>query len=243
VGNQIRTYSFPHVNPHPASSNLDRLWTAPVHSQPPQASASTNSAIRASNVDTDAVSQENAAASSPDAPAVKFTPDPLPEPSPAVDVGYRIAPLRARDVEAALEVLYACGCSSARRMPGFTYVLEAPSEGLIKIGMTDHPVRRIVGLQGQSSSSLMVRAVVHGAWLEAVLHAALASVRRHGEWFAATSPIPGYPTALCYGCAAWRVQRGSDRAWLRAKRPQSFTRPSRLAPHLPDRPYPMMEEP
>ncbi len=90
VGNQTQMNSYPHPNPQARSSNNGEIRTTPDEPQSPQASASTNSATRASVVSTDDVSQENGAASSDSSTVEKLPARKIVEPPAAVDAGNQI---------------------------------------------------------------------------------------------------------------------------------------------------------
>lgn len=83
----MKENSFPHVDPGSASSNYDEIRTTPDASQSPQASASTNSAIRAVSTVTDGVSQENDLASSSVQLSISFPVCSVVEPSQQVRAG------------------------------------------------------------------------------------------------------------------------------------------------------------
>lgn len=62
------------------------------------------------------------------------------------------------------------------------------SDGMIKIGISVDPQRRIRGISMQSGMSIeILRTVAGGRPLEALLHARFAAARTLGEWF---EPVP-----------------------------------------------------
>jgi hypothetical protein len=70
----------------------------------------------------------------------------------------------------------------------YVYFIRNPETGLIKIGISEDPERRISALSTPFSLRLEVIGIVAGGRpLEAILHAELAGSRVRGEWF---SPSP-----------------------------------------------------
>ena len=66
----------------------------------------------------------------------------------------------------------------------FVYFAQSGKAGPIKIGFSEHPVRRLTELQSANPRSLTLLGVVHGGEpLEQTLHSLLNSERMSGEWF------------------------------------------------------------
>jgi hypothetical protein len=73
-----------------------------------------------------------------------------------------------------------CSCSSSA---GYTYVVQAGSGGLVKIGRAVWVARRLVSIQTASPVRLNVVAIVFGIGLERAWHKKFYKLRRHREWF------------------------------------------------------------
>jgi hypothetical protein len=182
--------------------------------QSPQASASTNSAIRAMSSVTD---EECPKMNTESSDATQHVPDTqnLQHADSSTETVGVLNPYEAKHITWALEDLARCDCHRRPQMPGFTYVIGSEHDGLVKVGKTYQPMRRLLDLQSMNAGPLTLLGLVHGAWLEELLHHAYASHRRHGEWFAMPSPLPTAHGSVCYGCAADRMQRQRDRASLK----------------------------
>lgn len=65
------------------------------------------------------------------------------------------------------------------------YYIHAPDLGLVKIGQTEDPPKRLHQLQCSSPTRLVLLAIEEGAAeLEQQRHGQFANLRRRGEWFA-----------------------------------------------------------
>lgn len=128
--------------------------------QPPQASASTNSAIRANDVDTDAVSQKNGASSSDEPVREKFHESPVGKES------------QQRSLRNQIAHIYMVQCEG----PG----------GPVKIGQAVDPPRRVSELQIGCPYALVLLASWPSADAdteERTLHEQFRKRRIRGEWF------------------------------------------------------------
>lgn len=65
----------------------------------------------------------------------------------------------------------------------WTYLIQAGDDGLVKVGHSADPQRRLAALQTGSGESLTIRATLRGANQEPLLHDIFAHLRRRGEWF------------------------------------------------------------
>lgn len=65
------------------------------------------------------------------------------------------------------------------------YVIRGTTTGLVKVGTSEDPERRLATLQAGSPDELvLIGTCPGGPRLERMLHGWLADDRRHGEWFA-----------------------------------------------------------
>lgn len=72
----------------------------------------------------------------------------------------------------------------------YVYCIEAVGTGLVKIGSSTNPTKRLAQLQSISPVPLRIKYVTHGGELrERELHRRLAGYRRHGEWFEACREV------------------------------------------------------
>jgi len=71
-----------------------------------------------------------------------------------------------------------------------TYVYFISGAGLIKIGHSENPVKRLAEIQRYSPVALCLVAVIEGGQsLEKELHKDFADGRSHGEWFNLTDDL------------------------------------------------------
>lgn len=67
---------------------------------------------------------------------------------------------------------------------GFVYFIASDSAGLVKIGFSQSPERRVAAIQGMSPVPVRLVGKTPGtAEDEAALHRRFAGLRAHGEWF------------------------------------------------------------
>ena len=77
------------------------------------------------------------------------------------------------------------------------YFVREPREGLVKIGYSANPWRRIEALQIGNHAQLIIEAVVDGEMAdEAKLHTRFAAQRVRGEWFRWSGPIAAHVASL-----------------------------------------------
>lgn len=77
-----------------------------------------------------------------------------------------------------------------RNRPQIVYFIHAPSASLIKIGRTSNIDSRLSSLRMASPAPLVLLGTFAGGVTEeAALHRRWSSIRRHGEWFKATSEL------------------------------------------------------
>jgi hypothetical protein len=182
----------------------------PDRIQPPQASASTNSATRAFSCQPDGVSQEIGAASSVAAARDKFNAPGKGQGSRGSSARNQIRrslnprerfPLFIHEVDREMVRLDAiCGAGRARH--GWVYAIrQCTGSRLIKIGRAEDPRKRLADIQSMNASALELVGLSHGAELEPDLHWEHRSWRAHGEWFDLdANPIPSSPRG-CWCCA------------------------------------------
>ena len=140
------------------------MGPTPAHSQSPQASASTNSAIRASSV-VDGVSQENPAESSGEHPNAV----------PHCRNFHLI--FNSND-----------GCTDS--IPSVVYIVRGTDPTRVKIGKSRDLRKRLADLDASNSHPLTVLAVIFGYTnVEKRLHRVFAKQRLHNEWFAVSSEL------------------------------------------------------
>lgn len=73
---------------------------------------------------------------------------------------------------------------------GSVYFIEAPSAGVVKIGFSEHPRRRMESIASMSPLPLRMVATMPGTMAdEQALHRRFEHIRSHGEWFYFTSEI------------------------------------------------------
>ena len=64
------------------------------------------------------------------------------------------------------------------------YIIRAGADGLVKIGLTQDPDKRLRDLQSGSPAPLTILRLIEGGYeTEAWLHRHFAARRQHGEWF------------------------------------------------------------
>lgn len=73
------------------------------------------------------------------------------------------------------------------------YVVQDPHTKHVKIGHSDHPRSRIIGVQTGCSGKLKCLVLAHGGWLEEqFLHEKFKEYRLSGEWFKYVPEIKKY---------------------------------------------------
>lgn len=71
----------------------------------------------------------------------------------------------------------------------YTYIVEAPGLGLVKIGRSKDLRSRLDNLQASNAHPLVLRRKISGLHHEKILHEKLDRFRQHGEWFALTPEL------------------------------------------------------
>ena len=102
------------------------------------------------------------------------------------DLTAREAKTKARErYNRALDACELTSIVAADRAQATVYVVQASITGLVKIGTSRDPRRRLRTIQRTCAQPLLVAGCVHGAGVEteAHLHDALQEHRSHGEWF------------------------------------------------------------
>jgi Meiotically Up-regulated Gene 113 (MUG113) protein len=149
-------------------SNDNEIHNAPDSTQPPQASASTNSATRAQLSFLDGVSQETGVASSANDNGDKF---------PEKKIREQCKPLIVGNQNAVPE----CG----------VYFLATSDQKRVKIGKSRNVSNRISDLANMNGYQLVLLATVPGGYsrTEKAFHRMFSKQRRHGEWFAVDADL------------------------------------------------------
>ncbi len=73
---------------------------------------------------------------------------------------------------------------SGSASPGYTYVIQAEGQGLVKIGRAQDAADRLCHVQAMSPVRLHIVAIAAGIGLEREWHKRFHRLRRHREWFA-----------------------------------------------------------
>lgn len=99
------------------------------------------------------------------------------------------------------------------------YYIHSPDTGLVKIGFAQNPQPRLVKMQVDSPTRLILLAVEPGARAtEDERHKQFAELRVRGEWFRYEAPLPGFIATLepyQRPIKTWRKPGGPLGAWLR----------------------------